>query len=199
MRVVEARALEQGSSLVALARAAAFGKDATWAEAEAEGVAAEEAAAAEYAAGARELRDAGVEFEEVQDLLPHAHSLACPAPVARHFVALRGEDAVGAAAVTPGATLDGEALVGSVGGRGRRAHVHGVATVPAARRQGVAQKLLREAALWCKGWGAEALYAHTTADNESALGAYAKAGFVVEQEADDGAVLLRLDIASEGG
>ncbi|NEY92275.1 GNAT family N-acetyltransferase [Tabrizicola oligotrophica] len=88
------------------------------------------------------------------------------------------ERAEGAKAVILGRANDRASGVAFVACHGRHAMLHALEVIPALRRQGSAQNILRAAAIWAKGEGADTLSVVVTVANAPARALYAAMGMV---------------------
>lgn len=96
------------------------------------------------------------------------------------------EVVLGSLDVNLGKSLAGEWLAGDlpVGGEdvGRRVYLSNVCALPAARRRGVAQRLVEDAKQVAVEWGVDDVYVHAVADNAAARALYERLGFVLVKE-----------------
>ena len=86
--------------------------------------------------------------------------------------------AKGAKCAILGRANDRASGVAFVACHGRHAMLHALEVVPALRRQGSAQNILRAAAMWAKGEGADSLSLVVTVANAPARALYARLGMV---------------------
>ncbi|CAI7747874.1 unnamed protein product [Closterium sp. NIES-54] len=94
---------------------------------------------------------------------------------------------VGTLDLNLGLRLPGENLGGKYPDKGlhlesRRAYLSNVCVAPAARRLGVAYRLMQSAQDLARSWGVEHLYVHVVKNNDPARLLYLKSGYEVEQE-----------------
>ncbi|GJP60986.1 hypothetical protein CLOP_g18197 [Closterium sp. NIES-67] len=94
---------------------------------------------------------------------------------------------VGTLDLNLGLRLPGENLCGQYPSKGlriesRRAYLSNVCVAPAARRLGVAYRLMQSAKDLAQSWGVEHLYVHVVKNNDPARLLYLKSGYELEQE-----------------